>query len=100
MAIPHRSINHRLSQLFTEFPLIWFSNFEFLETKKINFSTQNTFLSTLLPVELCLTTQTPHSISYARGVAHKIRNSALKNSFRITGLQDCNKRHTTPNFLS
>jgi hypothetical protein len=24
----------------------------------------------------------------------------LKNSFRITGLQDCNKRHTTPNFLS
>ena len=36
-AIPHRSINFRISQLFTQFPLIWFSNFEFLEPRKLIF---------------------------------------------------------------
>ena len=82
--IPHRSINFRISQLFTQFPLIWFSNFEFLEPRKLNFLFKSyTFSLHLLPVELCHPEQsslTPHSIRCTAGAAHTIKNSVLKNT--------------------
>ena len=84
-AIPHRSINFRISQLFTQFPLIWFSNFEFLEPRKLIFLFKlYTFSLPFLPVENCHPEQPhhspPHSISYAPGAAHTITNSVLKNT--------------------
>jgi hypothetical protein len=104
MAIPHRSIHRRFSQLFTEFPLIWFTNFEFLEPRKLIFVCKvYNFYPLCCPLNSATqsshTTPTSHT-PHPWCSTHNQKQCFEEYSFRITGLQECNIRQTAPNFLS